>query len=307
MTLRPAAAVGGAAVGVAAGWWATRHLRSPAVRGWQPSSVPGERAGALHVRHAGNAGPVVVLLHGLVATGDIFGATFDPIAEDATLVVPDLLGFGRSLDESRERFAPDDHLDALDEMLDALGLAGRPITIGAHSMGASVAVRWARRRGAQVQRVVCWGPPVYPDADAVDTALADSGVMTKLFVASTTWARIACEINCAYRTPAGVVAAALSPSLPLAIARAASLHTWPAYRDAMDHLVTGTAWGHCLHALDAAGTIVELTWGRHDRIGDRDHARMLRPASVEIVEGAGHHLPLTHGDRCRSQLFAERA
>lgn len=307
MTLRPAATIGGAAVGVGAGWWATRHLRSLAVRGWQPSRIPGESVGSLHVRHGGHADPVVVLLHGLIATGDVFGAAFDSIADSSTLVVPDLLGFGRSLDESRGRFAPEDHLDALDEMLDALGIAGRPIIIGAHSMGGSVAVRWARRRGAQVQRVVCWGPPVYPDADAVDTALADSGVMTKLFVANTTWARIACEVNCAYRTPAGLAAAALSPSLPRPIARAASLHTWPAYRDAMDHLVAGTDWGHCLHTIDAAGTTVELTWGSNDRIGDRDHARTLRPASVEIVEGAGHHLPLTHGDRCRSQLFTDPA
>ena len=73
-----------------------------------------------------------------------------------------------------------------------------------------------------------------------------------------------------------------------------------------DHLVAGTDWGHCLHTIDAAGTTVELTWGSHDGIGDRDHALTLRAASVEIVEGAGHHLPLTHGDRCRSQLFAEQ-
>ena len=79
------------------------------------------------MRHGGSANPVVVLLHGLVATGDVFGAAFDPIADQATLVVPDLLGFGRSLDDSRERFTPDDHLDALDEMLDALGLAARPV------------------------------------------------------------------------------------------------------------------------------------------------------------------------------------
>ena len=302
MTLRPAAAVG-----TATGWWAMRHLGSPAVRGWQPSKLPGRRVGPLHVRHGGDTGPVVVLLHGLVATGEVFGAAFDSCADSSTLVVPDLLGFGRSLDEARQHFAPDHHLDALDEMLDALGLSGRPIIIGAHSMGGSVAVRWARRRGAQIQRIVCWGPPVYPDGDAVDTALVDSGLMTRLFVANTTSARIACEINCSHRTTAGLAAAALSPSLPLPIARAASLHTWPAYRDAMEHLVAGTNWSNCLHAVDAAGTTVELTWGSDDGIGDRNYARSLRAASVKIVEGAGHHLPLTHGDRCRSQLFTDPA
>lgn len=306
MTLRPTATVGGAAIGAAASWWATRHLRSPAVRGWQPSNLPGRRVGALHVRTGGDAGPVVVLLHGLVATGEVFGAAFDACADNSTLVVPDLLGFGRSLDESRQHFAPDDHLDALDAMLDALGLTGRSIIIGAHSMGSSVAARWAQRRGAQVQRIVCWGAPVYPSGDAVDAALADSGLMTRLFVANTTWARAACQINCAHRRGAGLAAATLSPSMPVPIARAASLHTWPAYRDAMEHLVAGTDWSNCLHAVDAAGTTVELTWGSDDSIGDRDHAASL-PVSIRIVTDGGHHLPLTHGDRCRSQLFPEPA
>ena len=143
---------------------------------------------------------------------------------------------------------------------------------------------------------------MHPDADAVGTALADSGLMTKLFVANTTWARMACEINCAYRTPAGLAAAALTPSLPLPIARAASLHTWPAYRDAMEHLVARTDWSHSLRAVGAGGTTVELTWGSHDRVGDRDHASTLPAASVRIIAGAGHHLPLTHPEICRTQL-----
>ena len=249
---------------------------------------------------------MVVLLHGLVATGDVFGAEFDPLADGTTLVVPDLLGFGRSLDETRSRFEPDDHLDALDDMLDDLALDQRPLVLGAHSMGGAVAIRWARRRGSQVERVVCWGPPVYPDGDAIDTALNDSGMMARLFVANTGWARAACQINCSHRTLAGFTAAAMSPSLPTPIARAASLHTWAAYRDAMAHLVAGTDWRSCVQAAGDAGTTVELTWGVDDRIGDRHYASTLTGATVDIVAGADHHLPLTHGHRCRTQLSPNR-
>lgn len=245
---------------------------------------------------------MIVLLHGLVATGDVFGAGFDPLADAATLVVPDLLGFGRSLDESRDRFEPGDHLDALDAMLAGLGLDQRPLVLGAHSMGGAVAMRWAERRGSQVQRVVCWGPPVYPDGASIDAALADSGVMARLFVANTAWARAACQINCAHRTLAGVVATAMTPSLPIPVARAASLHTWPAYRDAMAHLVSGTDWRSLVEAAGDAGTSVELTWGSQDPIGDRHHASKLIAASVRVVPGAGHHLPITHAERCRNQL-----
>lgn len=43
---------------------------------------------------------------------------FDPLAGTAALVVPDLLGLGRSLDESRGHFEPDGHLEALGDMLE---------------------------------------------------------------------------------------------------------------------------------------------------------------------------------------------
>ena len=290
------------AAAASATWWQITHRSSPAVRGWRPSGLPDRRVGPLHVRAGGDAGPLVVLLHGFLATGDVFGAAFDPLARTATVVVPDLLGFGRSLDETRSRFSPDDHLDALDDLIEDMDLGRQSIHIGAHSMGAAVAMRWAQRRGAQVQRIVCWGPPVYSDVGAVDRALADSGLITRLFVADTWWARAACRVNCRHRRLAGILATMLTPSLPVAVSRAASLHTWPAYRDAMDHLIADTDWDHLVGAVSRAGTSVRLVWGSADRIGDPDYARSLSGASVEIVRDAGHRLPMTHGHRCVSHL-----
>lgn len=303
MTAQSAVVTGTVTAMSSAIYWAQCHRGSLAVRRWRSSQLPGDRAGALQVRQGGHAGPVVVLLHGLIATGDIFGRYFDALAERATLVVPDLLGFGRSLDERRTRFSPDDHLDALDDMLDRLGLADRPMVVGAHSMGAAVAVRWVQRRGSQVQSLTCWGPPIYPHSQAVDRALAASGSMTRLFVANTRLAALACRLNCRYRIAAGLIASALSPSLPVPISRAASLHTWPAYRDAMEDLVAATDWRRCLEDIADDGGAVEFTWGRDDRIGDRSEAATL-PAAVRIVSDAGHHLPLTHPEICLDQLSA---
>jgi pimeloyl-ACP methyl ester carboxylesterase len=298
--VNPALALAGSAAAI--GGWTARHYSSPAVRRWRPSVLPTSAAGPLHVRHGGSNGPVVVLLHGLVATGDIFGAAFDQLTDTATVVVPDLLGFGLSLDESRSRFEPSDHLDALDAMLEQLGLDDRPLVLGAHSMGGAVAMRWAQRRQSQVERVTCWGPPIYPDHEAINEAIAESGAMARLFVSNTAWARAACQLNCAHRTLAGAAAAAMSPSLPIPIVRAASLHTWPAYRDAMDHLVSGTHWRACIDAAAKAGTNVELTWGINDRIGNRNYAASLDGASTHVVPDADHHLPITHAELCRDQL-----
>ncbi len=298
------ALAGSAGVAAAASVWKRRHDRSPAVRQWQPSTLPGRRVGSLHVRTGGAQGPVVVLLHGLVATGDIFGAAFDTLSEQATLVVPDLLGFGRSLDEARSTFTIEDHLDALDAALDELGVGEHPIVIGSHSMGAAVAVAWAARRGRQVRAVLCWGPPVYSDASDVDAALADTGLMARLFAGSDRVARAACRLNCTNRRLAGWFAAAVTPALPIPIARKASLHTWPAYRDAVEDVVAGTNWTDLAQALAKTNTAVTMTWGDNDPIGDRSVARSLAGVDLHAVADADHHLPLTHSGVCIDQLRA---
>lgn len=293
-------ATGAAAAGAMS--WMACHRTSAAVQQWRPSALPGEQAGPLHVRSGGASDPVVVLLHGLVATGDVFGAAFDQLTTTNTLVVPDLLGFARSLDESRSHFSPDDHLDALDQSLSLLGLDNRPLTVGAHSMGAAVAVRWAERHPDMIRKVVCWGAPIYANRGALDNALADSGLMARAFVADTSWSRWACRVNCHYRKAAGWVAVAASPALPVAIARAASLHTWPAYRDAMTQLVGDTDWSRAAGRLADKDIKLNLVWGTRDRIGDRDLARTLAGAQVTLVPEADHRIPMTHGAFCASQL-----
>jgi len=297
--------------------WTGIHSSSPAVKNWDPSIFAGKRVGPLHVRSGGSGERVVVLLHGLVASGDVFGADFDDLAPENTVVVPDLLGFGRSLDEERSQFEPADHLHALDEVLHRLGLDDRPIVIGAHSMGSALAIRWAATLGARVERVVCWGAPVYANAETVDAAIADSAPMARMFVADTRLAHITCRLSCRHRTAAGWAAMAMTPSMPPAIARAASLHSWPAYRDAMNLLVAGTNWRHFLGRLANMNTDLRLVWGDKDPIGDKDYARSLLECPALEVEGAGrrpmfgelrsvrgadHHLPMTHGPLCVSQL-----
>ena len=285
--------------------WALRHVGSAAVRTWTPPMLHGQRVGPLYARVGGAGDGATVLLHGLVATGDVFGGAYEGLAATRRLVIPDLLGFGRSLDTTRSAFSVDDHLDALDQLADRNGLLDRRWCIGAHSMGSVLALRWAARHPERVDRVVCWGAPLYASSAAA-TAEISGSVMTRLFVLDTRWAERACAASCRHRTAAGWMAAVLEPSLPVPIARAVSHHTWLAYRDAMRHLVIDTPWRRLLTDLDRNGTPVELVWGSRDRVGDVDHARAvadrLDHATVRLVEGADHRLPMTGPGTCLSQL-----
>lgn len=297
-----------ATVGAAPAFWMARHALSPAVRTWTPPSLATDTTGPLFARVGGDGERAVVLLHGLVSSGDVFGAAYDELATTHRLVVPDLLGFGRSMDTNRSAFSIDDHLDALDQLADRTGLFERRWTIGAHSMGSSLALRWAARHAQRVDQIVCWGAPIYPSPDAALARISGSA-MARLFVLDTGWAEAVCAVSCRHRSAAGWLTAAFEPTLPVHIARSVALHTWPAYRDAMRHFVIDADWKDHLARLDDANTTVELVWGTDDKVGDSDFASTLTSATVnstvKLIPDANHHLPLTHPELCRKQLSLE--
>lgn len=306
LTVKPTTA---ARAAVPAAAWGLRHARSAAVKSWSPSTLPGTKTGRLFARVSGNDDQnAVILLHGLISTGDIFGRTFDQLAASAKLVVPDLPGFGRSLDEDRAGFTLAHHLDMLDELADEQGLFDRRWTVGAHSMGSTLALAWADRHHRNVDKVVCWGAPVFRTSREARTSIAGN-TMARLFALDTRLAELACSFSCEHRAAAGWIAAALAPALPVAISRAAPLHTWPAYRDALHHLVMEPDWDQLLGQIATNSIETSLIWGRNDPIGDPRFAREVTAdhpyTKVATVSAADHHLPLSHPALCLRHLTEE--
>lgn len=279
---------------LAASAWATVHRRSPAVQAWQAPDLPIRRHGPLSYRVAGpeDAETGVLLLHGLVATGDVFGATLGMLARKHRVVVPDLLGFGRSLDEHRSDFSTSAHLDALDDLI-AYELAGKQIRIGAHSMGSALALRWAAANPDRVERVVCVGPPIWPDADTARAALGQLGPMGRSIILDRRLAHALCAFNCRHRALAGLMSAAIAPRWPIPIARQASLHTWPAYIDTLQEQIIDCPWPQLLDQLATAGIPVQLIRGDQDGIGDTPYIRGLaaRPGIHVTTLRGNHTLP----------------
>ncbi len=136
----------------------------------------------------------MLLLHGMIAAGNSFGATYDELAEVATLVVPDLLGFGGSMLTS----GPIDsaaHVRALDEALCDLGLAERPTVVVGHSMGGGLALRWAAANTERVQAVVTFGAPLYRDRAEADKHVHGMGRMQALLSGDGTPAQTALRLD----------------------------------------------------------------------------------------------------------------
>ena len=99
------------------------------------------------VRRAGS-GPPVVLLHESPRSSAAFIPMIEALAERFTVIAPDTPGYGGSdpLDLHRPQIA--DYADALEEVVDALGLE-RLALFGRHT-GAAIAIEFANRYPAQV-------------------------------------------------------------------------------------------------------------------------------------------------------------
>lgn len=280
---------------VAIAAWQVIHRRSPYVRRWRRSSFKRHTAGPLSVLDGGvpaiDSGDTVVVLHGLGATGDYFGDLYDGLSGRRRVLIPDLLGFGASLDESREHFGLDAHLRALESSLESCDIDDSRLTLVAHSMGDAVALSFAQAHPARVDRVVLWGPPVHRSESEARDAAGSFGALSRLFLLDNDLARRLCRWNCAHRSLSGRLMAIAAPRWPTEVSTKASQHTWSAYSESLVALALDVDWPVLL----ADRPRVTVLRGDQDPTGDADYLRELLPASqLIVVPGGGHHLPLTH-------------
>lgn len=127
---------------------------------------PGSRSrtvdldGAVHLTEYGapHAAELMVCLHGLGGSALNFGLVGPLLAEGRRVLVPDLLGHGRSFATAPDASAVDAQLQMLDRLLTLE--TEHPVTLVGHSMGAIVAMLHVLRRPETVESLVLLDPPV---------------------------------------------------------------------------------------------------------------------------------------------------
>lgn len=268
---------------------------------WTPPSGEQRDAGGLSVRVLGDAGPPILLLHGLIGSGRYWGGAYDHLTRTHRLIVPDLLGFGRS-PHPATGYGPDDHVAAVIGCLDALGV-DEPVVIGAHSLGSIVALRLAATFPDRVSAVVGFGPPMYPDLATAQRLVARTGAMARLLVGSP-FAHTACRWVCDHRALAARVAVWSHPHLPAPLAADGVLHTWASYSETLKHVILAADADSWLDDIDLP---VRLIAGRADPVVDLAFLTTLatrhRHVDVDVWPG-GHDLPLSHPERCAVRIEA---
>jgi pimeloyl-ACP methyl ester carboxylesterase len=264
------------------------------------------QAGPLSVRVQGEAPTVLVLLHGLPATGDTFGAAFDDL--DAQLVVPDLLGFGGSTLSADRQVSLGAHLSALDEAAAALGLQDKRLVVAGHSMGGVLAWAWAARRAAQVDAVVTWCAPLFDGPEDARRALnAKAPGLGWIGVPGRLSKFVFTRLCDRYPAAAQRLYVLLYPRIPLGLARRLTDYTWPAYEAAMNNIVLDRqAWSSSVHALVEHGVPLTYAAGARDVLAPAHAVHRLGPdasAITVVIHPRGRHLlPLSDPQWCTALL-----
>lgn len=291
--------------------WPARHFNSSRVRRWSRGAGAPARAGRLGVRVFGYDNPVLVLLPGIGASQAFFGAAYDRLGEVATVVVIDPLGFGSSMDVgvSSDSFALEEHLAAITGALRALDLDGRPLHVAGHSMGASLAIQWAAASEGDIRTVVAFDAPLFQSRAEADERVRHMGWFEAL-LSTGPRAHAVCAWMCQHRSTAAVLAVALNPAMPTAIARDGVKHTWFSYLQSFESIVASDTWTGAIAALSSRGVPVLLVNGETDPVPVPGRARALALEFASVTartHRGGHHLPLASPGWCSDLLYRQIA
>lgn len=297
------------AVLLAASVWPALHLNSGRVRRWSRGAGTPRRAGRLGVRVFGRGNPVLVLLPGIAASQAYFGTAYDRLGDGATVVVIDPLGFGSSMDAgvSTDSFALEEHLSAITGALRALDLDQRPLHVAGHSMGASLAIQWAAASEGDIRTVVAFGAPLFRSRAEADERVRHMGWFEAL-LSTGPLARAACAWMCRHRSAAAVLAVALNPTMPTAIAKDGVKHTWYSYIQSFEALVASDTWTGAIAALSGRGVPVLLVDGEMDPVPVPGRARALAGEFAGVAARThfgGHDLPLASPGWCSDVLYRQ--
>jgi 3-oxoadipate enol-lactonase len=241
------------------------------------------------VRQFGGGEPLL-LVHGLMLTGEMFDPVLDAFARRHRVIVPDLRGHGRSSDLPGP-YTVEQMSEDLAEILDAHGVASTDVL--GYSRGGSIAQRFTRDYPNRTRRLVLVCSYVSHSLSALERAENDLLLWAIRLLGTRGAARVL----------------ALMAWLPHPGGRSLSLQRarWLEGIWASGGKKAAIGAVRAVSNFDSRGWLGRISCptlvlcGSKDMLASRAHcgmlARGIEGACLHVVEGAGHTLPWTHRER----------
>ena len=217
------------------------------------------------------------------------------LARHYRLLLPDLPGFGES-PKPRTAYTLDFYRDTVRNTVEAAGCHRQPIHIVGHSLGALIALEYALRFPAHVDRMVLLSLPRFENAAVAHEffwrgspnyrRLLNEHSMSENLAQ---WKRTGLSMMVKYIW-----------RFPLAVIRDSRKCTLNSLTSTLENCLLNYRVDEVLERIDARPVL--LLHGRRDQVAPFDGVADLpeRYASMELVEipGSGHHIFLTHTKTC---------
>jgi pimeloyl-ACP methyl ester carboxylesterase len=244
----------------------------------------------LYVEVCGEGSPPLVLVHGLLGSGRYWEGVIPQLEKKHRLVVPDLLGFGKS-PWPRSGYTARDHLAALKGTID--GVTGEPVVLVGHSMGALLAVEYANAYRGGVRALVLVAPPLFSSEADFHHRIGRMSTLTRVFSVAPALAFLVCRMHEAVGSFGRALARWLHPERPAWVASDAAEHTWESFNGSIRHVILERPLLDSLPKLE--GVPVLIVYGTEDGLADGEELRRLALRSgAEFASFPGdHHLLLT--------------
>jgi pimeloyl-ACP methyl ester carboxylesterase len=254
------------------------------------------------------SGPALLLIHGIGDNADSWEDVLPELAEEFTVIAPDLLGHGES-DKPRADYSIGAYANAMRDLLSVLDVDR--VTVMGHSLGGGVAMQFAYQYPERCERLVLVGTggvshevnPVlrFVAAPNADLVLPLLGVPGARLVGKGVFAALR-----ALDTNIGLDSAQLIrifDALPNAASRRAFVRTLRGAVDWRGQAIT--MLDRCYLAKDMPTLVV---WGERDGVIPVKHAGRIHDAlpdsRLEVFEGAGH-FPHQHDPARFLRVFRE--
>lgn len=261
-----------------------------------PAAAPRTESISIHghrvcYRMAGE-GPLVLLVHGIASTLDTWDPVFDCLAEECTVLAPDLPGCGTSEPPAGDH-SLGAHASGLRDLLTALG--HEHATFVGHSLGGGIVMQAAYQHPELCERLVL-----------VSSGGLGTEVNSLLRAATLPGSELVMPVVCHEKVGQAAIAVTgllrrlgVGPHDLQELARSHAALADPETRRAFIHTARQVIdrTGQRVSATDrlylAADTPSLIMWGESDRIIPADHGRSAHEAMphsrLELFEGAGHY------------------
>ncbi len=255
---------------------------------------------ALHYITAGpREAPPILFLHGITGSRRYWERKVRSLRREYHLVLPDLVRFGMS-PKPHVEYTIDLFRDSVRGLVEELGLADRPIILVGHSLGGLIALEYAARHGAHVERMALLSLPRFSDPATAHAVF---------WRGSPHYRRLLNEHSLS-ETLAQFKRSGLEVTLrylfrfPWTVLIDSHKFTFKSLTSTLEHCLLNYQVDRILPRVPAIPTL--LIHGEKDSVAPLSHVLDL-PRSypfmrLETIRGTGHHLFLTHTRQCLDRI-----